>query len=901
MAKLPVDTALVITVGPLIDDTDFKTIETGVAYNATGIDVSLYKQNGTGAPTKTALTLTTGGAQDWVELGDGYYSVEITAAQNDTEGKLWLGGIATGILAFESYGASEIVPVNVHASLVAGTDNLEVDTVSVSGDATAADNLEATYDGTGYTDPNAPAKQSQLDTIANVGSAVNTPANAFVLTTGSEDVNTYTAAEALDGVYHELSDAAGVFEGYYEFSVGADGVPVSAIWTGYLNSSNDSLDVFAYKWSTASWAQVGTVSGKNTLGNDVLSFDMLNSYVGTSGVDVGKVRIRFYATSGLTSAALKTDQIFVSYAVVNRSVGYAQGAVWIDTIGGTAGTTAFINGTADNPVDSLADALSIAAAVGLGNFRIAAGSSLTLAAATGAVAFVGVNWDLALGGQQLTNTFVQGAHVTGISSGTDHIHMLDCDLGDCSLPEGRYSQCRLEGNITLVDAGTYIFSHCVSAVAGTGTPFVDYSTAGNTALNLRAYSGGVEVRNMAAGDTMSLEGDGQFVLAATCTGGVLAVRGMFDKTDNSGGAVTITETARITTISMEDYFAVTKSHGAGAWTATGGSGSSVLTVNVKDNLGANIQGVLVDLFASDATTFVTQQCSDVLGNVTFTIADDDYNLFMLHSGMTFTAPEPVTVSGNTSKNVVGTIVAASAITTDYEARRLGRQRVMYNDDNDHNPLVYQLHINGQKQTPTSATVTIYAAGSTTALVTDAACVVVGTIIKYSLDTTTVASWLMKRGYRAEFTVVSGGVTYPRQSLQFDIVKFILDLVLVKDQLVDRDDELLAGEFGDDEDIHGPLLAARDELQIMIEGKAFGDSKMTDSMIVDTGKFATVARLYVLALYFRAKGKVTKAEYYEDKFDSLWGLFLGSISYDSDGDGEEEPSSTKIPGGQIWRT
>lgn len=95
------DAAARFVVGPLIDDTDFKTLETGVAYDAAGMDVSLYEETQEGT-TKTALTLTTGGAQDWVEIGDGYYYVEITAAQLDTAGVAWVGGVATGILPFES-------------------------------------------------------------------------------------------------------------------------------------------------------------------------------------------------------------------------------------------------------------------------------------------------------------------------------------------------------------------------------------------------------------------------------------------------------------------------------------------------------------------------------------------------------------------------------------------------------------------------------------------------------------------------------------------------------------------------------------------------------------------------------------------------------------------------------
>jgi hypothetical protein len=55
---IPVDTAVQIMVGPLIDDTDFKARETGVAYNAAGMDVDLLKSSDTGTPTSTGLTLT---------------------------------------------------------------------------------------------------------------------------------------------------------------------------------------------------------------------------------------------------------------------------------------------------------------------------------------------------------------------------------------------------------------------------------------------------------------------------------------------------------------------------------------------------------------------------------------------------------------------------------------------------------------------------------------------------------------------------------------------------------------------------------------------------------------------------------------------------------------------------
>ena len=136
MPMIPVDTAVQIMVGPLIDDTDFKSRETGVAYNAAGMDVDLLKSSDTGTPTTTAITLTTGGTNDWIELSGGYYYVEITAAQNNVEGKLKLIGIATGILHFESI-EYDVVPQAVYNSLVAGSDTLQVDVTQWLGTAAA--------------------------------------------------------------------------------------------------------------------------------------------------------------------------------------------------------------------------------------------------------------------------------------------------------------------------------------------------------------------------------------------------------------------------------------------------------------------------------------------------------------------------------------------------------------------------------------------------------------------------------------------------------------------------------------------------------------------------------------------------------------------------------------------
>ncbi len=100
-----VDAAVTVPVNvlPLLDDTDFKSRETGVAYNAAGMDLVWNFVTAAGAVSQTAVTPTTSGDYDWSHVGDGMYKIEIPASgggsiNNDTEGVGWFTGIATGVL-----------------------------------------------------------------------------------------------------------------------------------------------------------------------------------------------------------------------------------------------------------------------------------------------------------------------------------------------------------------------------------------------------------------------------------------------------------------------------------------------------------------------------------------------------------------------------------------------------------------------------------------------------------------------------------------------------------------------------------------------------------------------------------------------------------------------------------
>ena len=141
MSYKPVDAAITMVVGPCIDDTDFKSLEEAIAYDAAGMDVSLIVEKTDGTTAVTAITLTTGGTSDWTHKDGGYYEIEITAAQNVEEGVGYIRGVCTGVLPFES-AHYNIVKANVYDSWVKGTDVLHADITQLGGVAQSATDLK---------------------------------------------------------------------------------------------------------------------------------------------------------------------------------------------------------------------------------------------------------------------------------------------------------------------------------------------------------------------------------------------------------------------------------------------------------------------------------------------------------------------------------------------------------------------------------------------------------------------------------------------------------------------------------------------------------------------------------------------------------------------------------------
>lgn len=419
---------------------------------------------------------------------------------------------------------------------IQSTGEVDANITLISGNATPGTNLGLQYDGTGLTGDTFPATQSQIGGIANVGSAVHRPASSYVLTTGTQSANTVSETEALDETRHEHTDTAGVMELYYEFIIGA-GIPSSCQVTGYVTGNNDDLDVYGFDWVTSAWVQIGNIQGGNSTSNSVFSFDMFINMVG-SGANEGIVRVRFFKASGLTTALLAIDQIFISFS--QEAGEYENAAVWFDSSASNTNTVVGIDGRSRNPVSSEAAVNTLLASTNLKRVEVKLDSSITFTTSHTSEEWHGRHWTLALGGQDISSSHFIGAQVSGIGTGTSEIDFATCEIGTATIHQFHMDNCGLGGTLTLGEAANFVLNNCHSEIAGVTTPIIDMGAAiANVNLSMPDYHNGIEIRNLNATgvDNFSISGIGQIIYAASSSGAVNQ-RGDW-KVTNTGG-VTIT-------------------------------------------------------------------------------------------------------------------------------------------------------------------------------------------------------------------------------------------------------------------------------------------------------------------------------------------------------------------------
>jgi hypothetical protein len=148
MQFLKADTNTEVLIGPVVAVGDGFTPVTTLS-PSTADEAELIKYGGASALTVTSIS---GSTMTAISGADGYYTLDISTGNTDTEGFLTVL-FNDDSLCLPVRHDFMVVNANVYDSLFAAatTDYLQTDAVQISSDSTAADNLEAATDGTGYT------------------------------------------------------------------------------------------------------------------------------------------------------------------------------------------------------------------------------------------------------------------------------------------------------------------------------------------------------------------------------------------------------------------------------------------------------------------------------------------------------------------------------------------------------------------------------------------------------------------------------------------------------------------------------------------------------------------------------------------------------------------------------
>lgn len=140
MQYLKQSTSATLKLGPFLDDTDGKTPETGLTISQA--DVRLSKNGGDFAQKNESSAAT--------HDEFGYYDAPIDTTDTETCGRFKVAVSESGALPV--WAEYMVVPANVYDSIIGGTDSLEVDAIAISGDSTAADDLELLVENSKGTD-----------------------------------------------------------------------------------------------------------------------------------------------------------------------------------------------------------------------------------------------------------------------------------------------------------------------------------------------------------------------------------------------------------------------------------------------------------------------------------------------------------------------------------------------------------------------------------------------------------------------------------------------------------------------------------------------------------------------------------------------------------------------------
>ncbi len=234
-----------------------------------------------------------------------------------------------------------------------------------------------------------------------------------------------------------------------------------------------------------------------------------------------------------------------------KYMGYYGPGVYIDSGAANTNTVTGTDGTIGNPVSTFAAARTIADAIGLNRYYLEGNSDITLAATH-------VDWEFCGVGAVADNTMNFGAQdvsrsrfcnltLEGTQGGADRIEAIECALQDPGAQATTLHifalRCGLVDDVEIDTSNNNVFESCYSLVAGATTPSIIATGAAGT-LEIRHYSGGIELKALSASHNVSIEGMGQVIFNASCSVNAnVSIRGLFTITDNTAGMASLTQDA----------------------------------------------------------------------------------------------------------------------------------------------------------------------------------------------------------------------------------------------------------------------------------------------------------------------------------------------------------------------
>ncbi|MCJ8335158.1 MAG: hypothetical protein MJH10_13045 [Epibacterium sp.] len=233
--------------------------------------------------------------------------------------------------------------------------------------------------------------------------------------------------------------------------------------------------------------------------------------------------------------------------------GYEGGQVWVDTVIGSDGRAADVNGVIDRPCLNWDDAEAVAEAKRLNRYQVNPGSNITLDKALTLTEISGNGYYLNQNGQNLVSVRFNGALVSGTAATPNPDALAGfrrCVLGmdtfgpgECDCLPGLYEDC-LINTVNLRYSGPYTFRNNDSDIGGLSSPIINLDTTVDPKeINIRGYRGGLTINGLASGDKVSIDGQGG-IISLNGADAEVRISGMFtDIVNNLTGAPNVISSA----------------------------------------------------------------------------------------------------------------------------------------------------------------------------------------------------------------------------------------------------------------------------------------------------------------------------------------------------------------------